>query len=78
MITIASHPNLMTDNIVLLTEGQLAARWQISLKKLQADRWRGNGVPFVKIGRLVRYRLADVQAYESARLVQFGADNHDN
>jgi hypothetical protein len=48
----------------LLTEAQLAERWQVSIKKLQADRWKGTGLKFVKIGRLVRYRLPDVLAFE--------------
>jgi hypothetical protein len=59
--------NLEGDNR-LLTESQLAQRWQISAKKLQADRCSGRGVPFVRIGRRVRYRLADVEAYEAANL----------
>jgi hypothetical protein len=49
---------------VLLTEAQLANRWQISIKKLQSDRWKGVGPQFVKIGRLVRYRLPDILAFE--------------
>ena len=49
---------------IFLTEAQLAKRWQISVKKLQADRWNFRGVAYVKFGRSVRYRLADVIAYE--------------
>ncbi len=49
---------------VFLTEVELAKRWRVSTKKLQADRWKEQGVPFVKIGRSVRYRLAEVIAYE--------------
>lgn len=53
----------------LLTERQLAERWQLaSSKKLQADRVSGKGCPFVRIGRCVRYRLSDVLAYEDANL----------
>ena len=54
---------------VLLTESQLAARWQITIKKLQADRWKGVGVPYVKIGRLVRYSPVEVDAYEARHSV---------
>ncbi|WP_374631137.1 DNA-binding protein [Ferrovibrio sp.] len=51
---------------ILLTENQLWRRWQLaSAKKLQADRVRGVGCPYIKIGRLVRYRLSDVVAYEA-------------
>jgi len=27
---------------------------------MERDRWSGNGIPFVKIGRAVRYRKVDV------------------
>ena len=54
---------------VLWTEEQLAAHQQVSSKKLQADRWKGVGVPYVKIGRLVRYRPADAYAYEARHCV---------
>ena len=48
-----------------LTEGQLAQRWQISIAKLQNDRWRGDGIPFIKVGRLVRYAKSDIELFES-------------
>jgi hypothetical protein len=54
---------------VLLTENELAERWRLkSPKKLQADRAKGVGCPYVRIGRCVRYRVADVEAYEAANL----------
>ena len=53
----------------LITEKQLAVRWALSsAKKLQTDRLKGCGCPFVKIGAAVRYRLSDVAAYEAANL----------
>lgn len=51
-----------------LTEKQLAERWNISVRTLQAARVKGLGVPFVRIGRSVRYRLEDVLSYERDRL----------
>jgi predicted DNA-binding transcriptional regulator AlpA len=33
---------------------------------LQKDRVVGSGIPFVRIGRLVRYRQSDVQAFLDA------------
>ena len=51
------------------TETQLARRWNKSVKTLQADRWKGTGVSFLKLGRSVRYRLADIVAYESSHVV---------
>lgn len=51
-----------------LTEKQLAVRWQLSVKTLQAQRWKGVHCPYLKVGRLVRYRLVDVLHYEQANL----------
>ena len=34
-----------------------------SRSSLQKDRLKGGGVPFIRIGRLVRYRAADVEAW---------------
>jgi len=51
-----------------LNEKQLAERWGVSARTLHAARVKGTGVPFVRIGRSVRYRLEDVLAYEQARL----------
>jgi excisionase family DNA binding protein len=31
-----------------------------SKAKLQRDRWEGGGIPFLKMGRSVRYRKSDV------------------
>ncbi len=31
-----------------------------STATLERDRWAGGGIPFIKIGRLVKYRKADV------------------
>lgn len=57
--------------LVHLTEEELRLRWKLaSAKKLQADRVKGCGCPFIKIGRLVRYRLVDVEAYEAANRVE--------
>ena len=62
--------NNMSTNDVLLTPAQLARRWGCSRKKLDSDRLRGSGCPYIKIGRLVRYRLPDIEAYEAAQLRQ--------
>jgi hypothetical protein len=56
----------MSDD-ALLTEDQLAKRWQISTGSLANDRSLGRGVPYLKIGRAVRYDPADVREYEQAR-----------
>lgn len=57
----------MNSHETLLTPTQLAQRWNCSIKKLDADRLRGTGCPYVKIGRLVRYRAIDIEAHEAAQ-----------
>lgn len=61
----------------LLTEEQLAARWALSVKTLQAARLKGTLVDFVKIGRSVRYRLSDVEAYELGQVRHSTSDPGD-
>jgi len=52
---------------ILLTSLDLASRWSMSTMALQAMRRRGVGPVYVKIGpKRVRYRLADVQAFEQS------------
>ncbi|MFP9138551.1 helix-turn-helix transcriptional regulator [Devosia sp. XGJD_8] len=60
----------MSTNAIFLTETQLADRQQRSIKTLQADRMKGGGIPFVKLGRTVRYRLSDIEAWEEDHLVR--------
>jgi hypothetical protein len=50
-----------------LTERELAARWHLTEKAIQAKRARGDGPRFLKLGAAVRYRLADVEEYEAAQ-----------
>ena len=57
-----------------LTETQLAARHQRSVKTLRNARVSGGYIPFVKIGRNVRYRLSDVLAFEQAALKRSTSD----
>ena len=47
----------------LLTEEQLAQKLNISKRTIQSDRQRGGGIPFIKIGRSVRYDENDVMRY---------------
>ena len=41
---------------------------------LQKDRVRGNGPPFAKVGRLVRYRPEDVKGWVSQHVVNSTAE----
>ncbi len=49
-----------------LTTKQLADRWGYRPNTLEIQRTTGKGLPYVKIGRLVRYRLSDVIAHEKS------------
>jgi hypothetical protein len=31
--------------------------------EIERDRWAGTGIPFIKVGRMVRYRKADIIAH---------------
>ena len=50
----------------LRTEQQAAALLKISVKTLQGWRSRGGGPRFIKLGRCVRYALADLEAFVQA------------
>lgn len=52
----------------LLTRAE-AARY-LNLKKSTLDAWavRGDGPTFVKMGRAVRYRIVDLDAYVESRI----------
>jgi hypothetical protein len=55
----------------LFSQHTIAAVRQCSVATVEHDRWAGRGVPFMKLGRLVRYRKADIRAWlESHRVVQ--------
>ena len=51
-----------------LNQEQLAKRWQVSPRTLERHRWLGIGVPYLKLGGRVAYRLEDVLAYEAKSL----------
>jgi hypothetical protein len=50
----------------LLTERETSERINRAVSTLQKDRCIGGGIPFVKIGRQVRYRESDIQRYIEA------------
>jgi excisionase family DNA binding protein len=58
------------DDEAMIDEECLAARLQVSKRTLQDMRVRREGIPFVKVGRLVRYRVADVERYLAERRVE--------
>lgn len=64
MGTLPSRP----DREIHLTEGQLAARLQVSIRTVQRWRTEGGGPCYVKCGGAVRYRLQDVFSWEEQSL----------
>jgi hypothetical protein len=55
-----------TGSEVFLSEHDLAARHKVSVKSLRNQRVQGTGVAYLKLGASVRYRLADIEAFEEA------------
>lgn len=52
----------------LMTPEQLADYLQVSVKKLANERYLGRGIRFVKIGKAVRYKRSDVEAFIAANM----------
>jgi hypothetical protein len=53
----------------LWDEQELSKRTGIAPSTLQKQRMRGDGIPFVKVGRMVRYRPQDCAAFFAQRVV---------
>lgn len=53
----------------LFSQDTVAAIRDCSLATLERDRWIGIGIPFIKLGRSVRYRKADIQAWLDNHIV---------
>jgi predicted DNA-binding transcriptional regulator AlpA len=51
----------------LIDEVTLAVRLGVSRSTLQSWRYAGRGPRFIKLGRLVRYRNADIDSYLAAQ-----------
>ena len=52
-----------------LSEIEVAKILSISRATLQQNRWLGRGIPFLKVGRSVRYAVTDLQAFIEANRV---------
>lgn len=70
-LTIVRPPVLSTFDVSaigtdLIDEVALAVRLGVSRSTLQSWRYAGRGPRFIKLGRLIRYRNADVDAYLQA------------
>lgn len=62
----SSHDVETPDVKHLIDEGALATHLGVSRSTLQSWRYSGRGPRFIKLGRMVRYRVADVDAYLAA------------
>jgi predicted DNA-binding transcriptional regulator AlpA len=58
----------------LLDTHQLAKRWNVSARTLERHRTTGDGPRFLRVGGAVRYRLADIEAYENQQLAAAEAE----
>ena len=57
----------------LLNEKQTAKLFGKSVHTLRNDRHCRRGIPYIKIGRSVRYSLGDIQEYIKSKRVDPGA-----
>lgn len=48
---------------ILLTEDEVSKLFNINKHTLQRERFNGTGIPYVKLGRRVRYKIEDIQKY---------------
>ena len=53
-----------------LSQLELARRWCISPRTLERWRWTGDGPQYIKLKGRVAYREADVEAFETDRLME--------
>lgn len=60
----------MTDR--LLTQSQVAEWTGMSSAWFEQSRFKGTGIPYIKIGRSVRYRTSDVQRWIDEHVIGNG------
>jgi len=58
------------ENDVLMNENEAALLRGQTVHTLRAERIRGDGCPYVKLGRSVRYRRDDVAKFIASRVVK--------
>jgi len=59
---------------VFLTQGEAARVINKSEKWLERDRWIGPTIPYCKLGRSVRYRVADLLEYIEGNVTPVATD----
>ena len=50
-----------------LTQLDLARRWRLSTRTLERWRWLRYGPAYLRLGKVVVYRLEDVEAFEASQ-----------
>ena len=58
-----------TNDRRLLTEQEISRLYSVSLAYLRKKRLASDGPPYLKIGRMVRYHLQDVEEFFNSHLV---------
>jgi len=61
---------MVQNALVLLSERQVAQLLSLSVQTLRNNRCNRKGLPYVKLGRSIRYRAADVEEHISSRLIE--------
>lgn len=56
-------------NYILLDTNQVAKLLNCTRRKLEADRIKGGGIRYIKVGKCVRYDLRDIENYIQANTV---------
>ena len=54
----------------LIDEKQVSTILKRSVQTLRNERCMGRGIPYIKLGRSVRYSLEDVEVYLKTRKIQ--------
>jgi hypothetical protein len=55
--------------VPLLTEQQVSEKYGLRLSKLRQDRFNDRGMPYMKIGKLIRYSQPMIEKYLNSCLV---------
>jgi predicted site-specific integrase-resolvase len=61
-----------SDPRIARTEAELAERWGISRRTLQRWRREGRAPVFLRLGRRIFYKIADIERFEEAAQVRAG------
>lgn len=64
------HTSSSTEQRRRLRQSELADRWNMSERTLEAWRSKGTGPRYLKIGGRVSYRLEDIEEFERSAMVE--------